>query len=299
MKGTVYKRCGCKDPSTGKQIDLTCPKLSNSRYGTWTLDVRINTTERKGRRLKRGGYTTKKQAETALDHIHDLIKLAGADDRLRQRIGDMIFAKSARRGPLPTIEEVRRKLGASADLTAPEVTVREELESWIETKRHKKLNTWTSYRRIMDQYLIPLLGEIPRDQLMPEHILGMIDTIEEWNAEIQAAEQEGRKPYLPDDKRTMPRKVGIASQHRILAVLRNCYNQAIKRPGTRHWNPCLAVELPPEVRDPARVWSPEQVARSWSTRRTTACRCCTASSCCAAPDAARRAASAARTWTWT
>jgi integrase len=45
-----------------------------------------------------------------------------------------------------------------------------------------------------------------------------------------------------------------------LATLRNAYNVAVKRPGMIDWNPCLAIELPPEERDPARVWSPEQVA---------------------------------------
>jgi integrase len=53
--------------------------------------------------------------------------------------------------------------------------------------------------------------------------------------------------------------VGNSTQHRILATLRAAYNVAVRRPGMIDWNPCLAVELPPEVNEPGRVWSPEQV----------------------------------------
>lgn len=259
--GTVYKRCACKDPDTGKPLNQNCPRLGEQRHGTYLLDVRIDTTARRGRRLKRGGYPTKKAAEAALTRVRHLVRLAGDDARMRAKIGDMIFDRSKRRGELPTDEEVRRRLGAGIDLDVPEPTVAEWLETWYASKRGRKLSTRTLYRGHIDHYLKPLLGDIRRDKLRPEHIVHMFDTIEEWNAEITAAKDEDREPHLPDDPRKVHRVVGIASQHRILSTLRAAYNAAMRRPDGITWNPCLAVELPPETRDPARVWTPEQVAR--------------------------------------
>lgn len=261
LKGTVYKRCYCKDPDTGKPLNQNCPRLPLQRHGAWMLDARIDTTDKPRRRLKRGGYKTKAAAEKALGQIRDLVGLAGGDARMRGRIGDLIFDRSKRRGALPTEADVRRKLGAGADLAAPDATVGEWLEEWFAGKRGKKLSTRTLYRGHIDHYLKPLIGDIPRDKLRVEHVAGVFDTIEEWNAEIIAAKAENRQPHLPDDLRKVHRVVGIASQHRILATLRGAYNVAVRRPGMIDWNPCLAVELPPETRDPARVWSPEQVAR--------------------------------------
>lgn len=259
-KGTVYKRCSCKDPGTGKPLNQHCPRLAQQRHGAWMLDARIDTTDKPRRRLKRSGYRTRADAETALRHIQDLARLAG-DARMLARIGDLVFERSKRGGALPSQADVRRKLGAGGDLAAPDATVGEWLEEWFAGKRGKKLSTRTLYRGHIDHYLKPLIGDIPRDKLRVEHVAGIFDTIEEWNDEIRAAKQQGREPHLPDDVRKIHRVVGIASQHRILGTLRAAYNAAVRRPGMIDWNPCLAVELPPETRDPARVWSPEQVAR--------------------------------------
>jgi integrase len=259
LKGTVYKRCSCKDPETGKPFNQHCPRLAQQRHGAWMIDARVDTTLQARRRLKRGGYGTKTEAEEALDKIRDLVKLAADDKRMRGRIGDLIFARSKRRGELPTRQDVRRKLGAGTDLAAPDATVAEWLEEWFAGKRAKKENTKTLYRGHIEHYFKPLIGDIPRDKLRVEHVSAIFDTIEEWNDEIRLAKQEERQPRLPDDVRKVHRVVGVASQHRILATLRNAFNVAVKRPGMIDWNPCLAVELPPETRDPARVWSPEQV----------------------------------------
>ncbi|MFD0883284.1 tyrosine-type recombinase/integrase [Streptosporangium algeriense] len=91
---------------------------------------------------------------------------------------------------------------------------------------------------------------------------GLFDTIEEWNTEVRAAREERRPPHPPDDVRTRRGIVSITTQHRILATLRNALNWAVKRRAEYglEYNPCSSVELPPEERDPARVWSPEQVA---------------------------------------
>lgn len=180
---------------------------------------------------------------------------------MKERIGDLIVKRTKHGGQLPSEQDVRRKLGAGTDITSPDATVAEWLDEWIAGKRAKKANTLTLYQGHIDHYFKPLIGDIPRDKLRVEHILGVFDTIEEWNEEVRTAKKQKRKPHLPDDPRKQHRIVNVASQHRILATLRNAYNVALKRPGMIDWNPCLAVELPPETRDPARVWSPEQVVQ--------------------------------------
>ncbi|MGH8964666.1 MAG: tyrosine-type recombinase/integrase, partial [Actinomycetes bacterium] len=261
LTGTTYKRCACKDPDTGKDFHRGCPNLSKRRHGTWTYDTYIDTTAMRQRRLRRGGFATQTAAQAAMDEAGKLIELAGGDQRMAERIGDLIVQRTKHGGQLPSAADVRRKLGAGADLAAPDATVGEWLDEWLVGKRGKKENTRTLYEGHVEHYFKPLIGDIPRDKLRVEHVAGVFDTIEEWNDEIRLAKREKRKPHLPDDPRKQLRIVGIASQHRILGTLRNAYNVAVRRPGMIDWNPCLAVELPPETRDPARVWSPEQVVQ--------------------------------------
>lgn len=261
MKGSTLRRCYCTDPGTGRELGADCPDLKarKRRHGTYGYAVRLETTA--GRRLvKRWGFPRDADAEEALGQVQQLVKLAGGEAGTARRIGDLIVERTRRGGQLPTVEDVRRKLGAGADLAAPDATVAEYLNEWLAGKRKLKESVRRSYRQHLDHYLTPILGGIPRDRLSVEHISGMFDTIEEWNAEIVAAREDGREPHLPDDKRTRRKVVGIATQHRILATLKNAYNAAVKRPGMINWNPCLAVELPPETRDEARVWAPDQVA---------------------------------------
>ncbi|GHE46716.1 hypothetical protein GCM10017673_55690 [Streptosporangium violaceochromogenes] len=192
MKAFYSKRCGCKDPETGKPLNSSCPLLSKRRHGTYGFNTRIDTTERPDRQLKRFGYATQSAAEKAFDHVHDLVKLADDDDATRRRIGDLIFG--CKRGePFPDVEEARRKLKAGVELNTAAGTVAELLEDWYKSRRSKKESTKRSWRQHLDHYLIPQLGEIPRDRLRATHIDSMFDTIEEWNAEILAAREAGPK----------------------------------------------------------------------------------------------------------
>lgn len=260
-KGSTYKRCGCKDPTTGKPLNTRCPQLRSRGHGTWTLDVRLDTTETKGRRLKRAGFEKKADADAALDHIRDLVKLAEDDVRSRKKIGDWIFTASKRAGQLPSVAEVRRRLGVGVDLAAAPVTVGEWLEEWFASKKDLEISTLNGYRHHIDKFLIPLLGELPRDKLTVAHIAGMFDRVAEWNEEVLAARKEGRPYDLPDDVRKNKHVVGVNTWHRILATLRSAYSDAVAAPGMLAWNPAAAIRLPPAKRSARRVWGPEQVAQ--------------------------------------
>jgi integrase len=257
LKASYSKRCGCKDPNTGKPLDSKCPDLSKRRHGTTGFTTRLDTTARLNRQLKRFGYPTQAAAEMAFDHVADLVKLARDDELMRRRIGDLVF--DTKRGQdFPDVETVRRKLRMGVELAASEGTVAELLEDWYSGKRAKKESSRRSWRQRLDHYLIPQLGDIPRSRLRAAHVDSLFDTIEEWNSEIIAAKEEGRAPYLAGDVRKRSKVVGLRTQHHILQTLRSAYNWAVTRRMVE-FNPCFGVELPPADRPPAQVWSPEQV----------------------------------------
>ncbi|WP_031166061.1 tyrosine-type recombinase/integrase [Streptosporangium roseum] len=186
------------------------------------------------------------------------MKLARDDERMRKKVGDLIF--EIKRGQeLPDVDTVRRRLRMGVELAASEGTVAELLEDWLASKRGKKESSKRSWRQHLDHYLLPQLGEIPRSGLRASHVDAVFDTIEEWNAEITMAKAEGRRPHLPGDVRERHKVVGLRTQHHILQTLRSAYNWAVVRRMVE-FNPCLGVELAPAEKDPARVWSPEQVA---------------------------------------
>lgn len=65
MKGTTahyQRRCGCRED--GKQLGAKCPKLSNSRHGTWSVFVNQPATHNQERqRIRKGGFASKSAAE--------------------------------------------------------------------------------------------------------------------------------------------------------------------------------------------------------------------------------------------
>jgi hypothetical protein len=43
VTGTTYKRCGCRDPQTRRQLGGACPKLKSRGHGQYGYVVRIAT----------------------------------------------------------------------------------------------------------------------------------------------------------------------------------------------------------------------------------------------------------------
>jgi integrase len=258
MKGTTYKRCGCKSAATGKPLNQDCPDLPKRRHGTWMFDTRIDTTDVPGRRLKRGGYETDTAASNALDLVRDLVKLAGSDDALRGRVGDMIFDQSRHGGELPTVEDVSRRIGARRALDRSE-TFGEAWAAWMAGKRKLRESSRVRYDAIGRHWLLPVLADIPLDHITGEHCVMVFERVDMFNEELDAAAAEGRAPVLPGDVREKRKHVGVTTQHRIFAALRVFLNHAWKRAHKISFNPIYAVELEPETRDPRLVWDAQQV----------------------------------------
>jgi hypothetical protein len=115
MKGRTFKRCGCTDQQTGKELGNACPKLRR-RNGTWSADhgvwhIQVELPRRdngKRRTMRRGGFTTLRDAETEIDKIGTLIAVADPrDTTARARIGDLIEHATRAKQPLPNPEDVR------------------------------------------------------------------------------------------------------------------------------------------------------------------------------------------------
>lgn len=67
--GVFFKRCGCRDPLTRKRLERTCPRLRERGHGTWTFHCSVTTMFGCRERVRRGGYATRRAAETARDEL--------------------------------------------------------------------------------------------------------------------------------------------------------------------------------------------------------------------------------------
>ena len=254
------RRCYCKDPATGRDLGRTCPKIGR-HHGTFGYSTRIpvSTNMAGTRELRRFGYDTKTEADAAADKVWDLLKLAGDDEASARKIGDMVFAKTARGGELPAVEDVRRRLGLRRENLGASDTFADVWRGWLAGKKKLRASSAKRLGEIGDHWLIPVLADIPVDRITGEHCAMVFERVDLFNEEIEAAREEKRAPVLPGDVRQRPKVVGVATQHRIYAALREFLNYCLKVTHIITFSPIYAVELPPEERAPVMVWTPEQV----------------------------------------
>jgi hypothetical protein len=111
-------------------------------------------------------------------------------------------------------------------------TFGEAWPAWLAGKRRLRPSARNSYEQIGRKWLLPVLADIPEDQLTGEHCAMVLERIEMFNEEIEAAMAEGRKPELPGDVRQRAKLVGVATQHRVYAALRAFLNHARGRYAT-------------------------------------------------------------------
>lgn len=258
--GTTYKRCGCKG-ADGKQLGAKCPDLRKRHHGTWAYKVPVDTTAKPARNLVRGGFEAEAKAKAALSHVRDLVGLAGDDARALRKIGDLVFEKSARGGELPAVEDVRRRLGLRREDLGTSATFGDSWRAWLAGKRKLRDSSAKRLGEIGEHWLLPVLEDIPYDRVTGEHCAMVFERVGVLNEEIEAAREEKRKPVLPGDVRQKSRAVGVATQHRIYAALREFFNYHLRKTHSIAFNPVHAVELEPETRGAVQVWTPEQVAR--------------------------------------
>ena len=81
MKGTAFKRCGCRD-TAGKRLGQSCPQLRrpggawSRNHGQWHWQIELPPRADGSRRpLRRGTYPSQADAETELHHVRTALAI--------------------------------------------------------------------------------------------------------------------------------------------------------------------------------------------------------------------------------
>ncbi|MEW2581460.1 hypothetical protein [Streptomyces syringium] len=171
MNGTITKRCGCRD-ADGKQLNNSCPKLSQRQHGVWTMTQELPP-RRDGsrRRFRRSGYATKGDAQADMDALRALLDIADkkTDPEGRVRIADLLETVAASKDNIPDYDETKRKFATGQSLST-HITVGEWLEQWLEGKKGLRKKGRDRYGVDVRVHLIPRIGHICRDRLIVGHL---------------------------------------------------------------------------------------------------------------------------------
>ncbi|MFI0353224.1 Arm DNA-binding domain-containing protein [Actinomadura sp. 9N407] len=137
--GGVYRRCGCLYPETGNPWGRSCPKLlPGRRHGSWYLRLELPADLDGGRRrIRRGGFATRKAAEEAL---------------------------------------ARLRTPSAGDAGAGMLTVGDWLSHWIAT-RNRAAGTVRGCTGHVRLYLSPYLGKLLLCELSLAHVQAMFTAI--------------------------------------------------------------------------------------------------------------------------
>lgn len=286
MKGSTSRRCGCRNPVTGKQYGQACPQRRKKNHGTWFVRQELPADADGTRRtFRRSGYDTATKAQADLDHIRALLALPDEDDQEgRDQVAVLLEQVSRDKAPLPTLDDVQRKLNRGLSLNS-RATMGEWLDEWAAVKRKaKRATTANSYESHIRVHLKPRIGHIRVERFNVAAAQALFDaidddneTIESENAARRAQEERCRwdRPGRPpaeearrlDEERAkldaMPphrRVAGAATKQRIRATLRAALNAAIAR-GLTTFNAASFVELESGKRPKAALWTPAHEER--------------------------------------
>lgn len=249
MKGTTFKRCGCRNPETGKKYPIgKCPRLRSDKradrgHGSWwgRYDVPRGPGGRRRQRII-GPYKTETDAE---DAVAAQITAVGNTGHVQDR----------------------------------ELKVGEYLTRWLAGKRRLKASTFNSYQEAVELYFRPGIGYLRMCDLRDYHIDELVTAMQRLNRDLPGSQKPSEillrliEVRADDVRRSLP---AGESRHkkstvplspsrikRIMAVLSSALNTAVAKDVLAK-NPAAHVELPRVT--PARplVWTRERVQR-WET----------------------------------
>jgi len=67
--GSVYRRCGCRDESTGRLLGAGCPGLASPGHGSWYFSADLPSPSGERRRVRKGGFAAREAAVAALEAV--------------------------------------------------------------------------------------------------------------------------------------------------------------------------------------------------------------------------------------
>jgi hypothetical protein len=68
-RGSVYRRCGCRDEATGRLLGARCPGLLSREHGSWYFSADLPSAAGERHRVRRGGFATQDAASAALEAL--------------------------------------------------------------------------------------------------------------------------------------------------------------------------------------------------------------------------------------
>ena len=138
-QGSVYKRCGCVDPVTGRQLGRRCPRLAGRGHGSWYIELELPAAPDGRRcRIRRGGYPSRAAASEVLARL---------------------------RGPRP------------GDLGGRVLTAGDWLAHWLASRTSPATSTMRGYAAHVRVYLAPYLGQVLLAELSAAHVQAMFTAI--------------------------------------------------------------------------------------------------------------------------
>jgi hypothetical protein len=136
--GSVYKRCGCIDPVTGRQLGTGCPELSGLRHGRWYLRLELPGRDGRRRRIRRGGHRRGRPRRRCW-------RCCAPPDRGER--GDRIL------------------------------TVGDWLVRWLASRTSPAASTMRGYAGHVRLYLAPCLGQVVLAEVSAAHVQSMFTAI--------------------------------------------------------------------------------------------------------------------------
>jgi hypothetical protein len=105
MKGSTFKRCGCREelpdgkPGKGKPLGDKCPALGKSSHGSgfYRADIGPDPLTGKRREQRKGGFRTAKEAQSALAQVVAAVSTGEHRHDERLTVGEWLTAWLARK----------------------------------------------------------------------------------------------------------------------------------------------------------------------------------------------------------
>ncbi|KAB8188620.1 hypothetical protein FH608_043480 [Nonomuraea phyllanthi] len=140
----VYKRCGCVDATSGRQLGRRCVRLDKEEHGSWYFGVQVRGPAGRRERFRRGGFATAGQAHHA---------------------GGEAIVADLDSGP-----------GAG-------YTVARWLRCWLQTQQGLRPSTREGYADHIRLHLIPYLGRIELGAAPSEGVAELGFVVRAWLGE--------------------------------------------------------------------------------------------------------------------
>ncbi len=252
MRGSTFRKCGCRDPATGRKYPQgQCPRLHSKKrndrnHGAWwaRFDAPPGP-DGKRRQITLGPFPNAPAAQEAL--AAELTRLSGG--------------------------------GHVIDRT---IKVSTYLSTWLDGKRTLKKETLDSYREAIRLYFKPGLGHLRLCDLRDHHISDLVTAMGQINhplpdggkpsdllrrlVEVRADDE--RRALLPRETRhkKSTRPLSPARIKRLMAVLNSALNAAVKSKLIDR-NPAALIELPRVTGAKPLLWTKPRVLRWLSSGR--------------------------------